>query len=218
MPRISSLRSSRDGAEGTSPRMGAAASYWPTASSITSRNPGKASSICARSIPPCNKLWKYAMSGVDAASGLGDVGSAANAGSGGADGFFESRRFLDYESQRHGFLHLQRRLHLREGRATGRVRQGPALDDRAYVEASVRRHRCDAHGEIAALLHLAIECRDPTIDGRGPLVIARRRCLERHAACIFRKCRVVLHRPQGIGAARAAPYPSAEGASSSALM
>ena len=81
MPRISSLRSSRDGTGGTSLTIGAAALHWPTASSITSRNPGKASSICARSIPPCNKLRKYAMSGDDAASGLGDVRSASNAGS-----------------------------------------------------------------------------------------------------------------------------------------
>jgi hypothetical protein len=59
------------------------------------------------------------------------------------------------------------------------------FDDRADVETSVRRHRCDARGEIA-VVDLAIERRDPAVESRGPLAIAHRLFLERHAACGFR--------------------------------
>ena len=84
----------------------------------------------------------------------------------------------------------------------------PALDDRLHVEASVRRHRSDARGEIARLLHLALECRDPAIERRRPRAIADRLFLEviplAHAESSFTV-------PMGIGAAVPAPYPSAEG-------
>ena len=62
-----------------------------------------------------------------------------------------------------------------------------ALDDRAHVEASMRRHRCGARRDVAALFHLAIERRDPAIEGGVSLAIARGHFLERHAACILRK-------------------------------
>ena len=105
------------------------------------------------------------MSGDDAAPGLRDVQLCPRWGRlwlGG--GFYGFRDVLDHGLGRLGFLH--RRLHLRGDRATGRVRQDPALGDRADVEAPVCRDRCDARGEIAALLHLAIEGSDPAVERR----------------------------------------------------
>ena len=173
MPRISSLRSWRDGPVGASLRIGAAPPLvlhrWPPRS--RTGTPGRPRRSRRARFRPAAGCGNTPTSGDDPAWRLGSrqFPSAPPVFPPPAphDGFDHpgpASVNLDVQLKTGSIFSSLHRAAPPAPRATvvARVRQDPAFDDPAHVEAPMRRHRSDAGGEVAALLHLAVERHDPS--------------------------------------------------------